>query len=152
MIDSIEFRFHAERDIVQISHLENVIFSTPWSEKALNEFIKYETNKILVASKDGLVTGYITYSTVLDEVQIANIAVHPDFRKMGIGQKLLDVLLEISQKEDAAIITLEVRESNIPAVSLYKKCGYEVVGVRKNYYTNPTENAILMNLYLKKGN
>lgn len=148
MIDGIEFRFHKENDIVQIARLESVIFSTPWSEKALYEFASYDTNRILVASQKEIIVGYITYSSIIDEVQIANIAVHPDYRKRGIGQKLLGVLLACARDVNASVITLEVRESNVPAVSLYKKCGYETVGTRKNYYTNPTENAILMNLYL----
>ena len=94
------------------------------------------------------VYGYITYSVVLDEVQIANVAVHPDQRRRGIAENLLKSLYASSKASGMSVITLEVRESNKPAICLYKKCGYKEVGRRKKYYKSPDEDAILMNLKL----
>ncbi len=151
IINETEYRFHKSEDLLQIAELEKVIFSLPWSLSALNEFVSHDTGRILVASNGGIVVGYITFNTVLDEIQIANIAVHPSYRRMNIGINLLKMLYESAIVDKMSVITLEVRQSNEPAISLYKKCGYETVGTRKNYYSNPKEDAILMNLYLTKG-
>ena len=139
---------HIVDDLEAIAEIEALSINPPWSYKALCNFTRYDTNKILVAKKDNRVVGYITYSIVLDEVQIANVATHPDFRRMGIAQKLLTYLYEEAKAGGMSLITLEVRHSNEPAIKLYQKCGFAVVGRRKNYYKNPTEDAILMNLTL----
>ena len=139
---------HAQGDLKAVAEIESVSINPPWSYKAISDFAEYETNRILVAKISDIVVGYITYSVVLDEVQIANVAVHPDFRRQGIAEELLSHLDSLSKSSDMCIITLEVRQSNLPAIKLYEKCGYAEVGRRKNYYKNPTEDAILMNLTL----
>ena len=139
---------HAQDDLKAVAEIESVSINPPWSYKAISDFAEYDTNRILVAKIDDTVVGYITYSVVLDEVQIANVATHPDFRKRGIGKDLLTTLFNLAKENDMHIITLEVRQSNIPAINLYEKCGYELSGRRKNYYKNPTEDALLYNLTL----
>ena len=139
---------HTKSDLEAVSEIEKVSINPPWSYKAICDFAECDTSRILVAKIDETVVGYITYSVVLDEVQIANVATHPDYRRMSIGQKLLSHLFSESKAENMYVITLEVRESNEPAAKLYRKCGYVEVGRRKNYYKNPTEDAILMNLPL----
>ena len=145
----INISHHKEKDLEAIAEIERVSINPPWSYSAICDFAKCHTSRILVALTDEKVLGYITYSQVLDEVQIANVAIHPDSRRQGIAEKLLNYLFSQSKALDMYVITLEVRQSNEPAIRLYKKCGYTEVGRRKNYYKNPTEDAILMNLTLK---
>lgn len=140
----IVYRFHSLEDLDTIADLEEAIFNPPWSKKALCEFVAYDTNKILVASLNGFVVGYITYSTVLDEIQIANVAVNTEHRKRGIAQGLLRALHDIGSKNNIKVITLEVRQSNDAAICLYEKMGYKKTGVRKNFYSKPIEDSILM--------
>ena len=140
---------HFEKnELSAIAEIENLSINPPWSYKAICDFSEYETNRIITAKVDGVVAGYITYSVIIDEVQIANVAVHPDFRRKGIAEKLLRFLIDVAKESNMFVITLEVRNSNIPAIKLYEKCDFSNVGVRKNYYKNPTEDAILMNLTL----
>lgn len=137
---------HTKDDLEAIAEIESVSINPPWSFKAICDFSECDTSRILVAKLDNVVVGYITYSVVLDEVQIANVATHPEYRRRGIGEKLLNFLYDESKASGMYVITLEVRQSNEPAINLYRKCGYDEVGRRKNYYKNPTEDAILMNL------
>lgn len=139
---------HTKDDLEAIAEIESVSINPPWSFKAICDFSECDTSRILVAKIGKIVVGYITYSVVLDEVQIANVATHPEYRRCGIGEKLLNFLYDESKASGMYVITLEVRQSNEPAINLYIKCGYDEVGRRKNYYKNPTEDAILMNLSL----
>ncbi len=139
-------RFYTYSDLASIAKLEKQCFSEPWSFKALEDFISYPTNNILVCEgENGIVLGYITFSLILDELQIANVAVDTSQRRQGIGQALVSELIKYGDKKDCLIITLEVRKSNIPAIMLYEKCGFSKVGLRKNYYKSPVEDGILMN-------
>lgn len=144
----MKIRHHNKNDLTAIAEIESVSIIPPWSYNAICSFSEYETSRILVAEIDGCVVGYITYSSVLDEYQIANVATHPEYRRKGIGESLLNALYEEARFNNVSIITLEVRQSNEPAIYLYKKAGYVEVGRRRNYYKNPTEDAILMNLTL----
>ena len=140
---------HFEKnELWAIAEIENLSINPPWSYKAICDFSEYDTNRIITAKVNGVVAGYITYSVIIDEVQIANVAVHPDFRRKGIAEKLLRFLIDEAKESNMFVITLEVRNSNIPAIKLYEKCVFSNVGVRKNYYKNPVEDAILMNLTL----
>ena len=147
-IRNTTYRYYKKEDLEDISKIEQLSINPPWSFKALCEFSECSTSKILVASYDKCVFGYITYSVVLDEIQIANVAVHPDNRRCGIAKNLLKSLYANSKTNGISVITLEVRESNLPAINLYTQLGYREVGRCKNYYKSPTEDAILMNLYL----
>jgi ribosomal-protein-alanine N-acetyltransferase len=100
-----------------------------------------------VAVENGAVIGYIGMSFVLDEGYVYNVAVGEAFRKKGVGSALLRSLVTYCQKHDFAFLTLEVRESNAAARSLYAHFGFVKVGERKDFYTEPTENAVLMTLY-----
>ena len=131
-------------DIEAISRIEQECFSMPWSLCALEEFFNGNYSHILTAIVDGTVAGYITYTKIFDELQIANVAVTSQMRRMNIGTKLIYTLQDI-YKDDTQIITFEVRATNVAAKTLYEKCGFEVVGVRKNYYSKPVEDALLMN-------
>lgn len=125
-----------------VSKIERACFSEPWSVNAFIDELK-NPDAITLAALDNEVVGFINARKILDEVYINNVAVSENFRRQHIAEQLL-ISLENKVKDNSSFITLEVRKSNIPAQSLYEKLGYEVVGERKNFYQQPTENAILM--------
>ena len=135
--------------IEQISLLEKCCFSTPWSVNALLEELQNETSYFLVAVKDK-VLGYIGVQEICNEAYITNIAVFEEYRKKGIGRNLLCAAVNGAKSRNCDFITLEVRENNKNAVSLYESEEFINVGVRKNFYTNPTENGIIYTKYFNK--
>lgn len=123
-----------------VAAIEKRCFSNPWSETAVNAELENHCSKIYIALVDGTAAGYANIYTVLDEMDIVRVAVLPEYRRQGIAAEILKTVLA----EKQGTVYLDVRESNHPAISLYKSLGFVDTGVRKNYYTNPTENAILM--------
>lgn len=132
-----------ERHIEDIAAIEKACFRHPWSADGLRE--ELGRGLFLAAVEDGMTVGYVGCQTVLDEGYITNVAVLPAFRRCGIAERLLRTLLE--RAEGLSFVTLEVRESNRPAAALYEKMGFSRVGVRKGFYTEPTEDAVLMTRY-----
>lgn len=130
--------------IPEISEIERLCFSLPWSESALRDELDNVNAHFLTALTFGRVSGYIGVIEICGEADITNVAVHPDFRRMGIGKMLLDTAEKQATERKCESITLEVRESNEPAISLYSGNGYSPIGIRKNFYEKPTENAVLM--------
>ena len=136
--------------IEQIAALERECFSTPWSEAMLTEVLFDSQASFIVAeSEEGGVLGYAGLQVVLDEGYIDNIAVEPNARRHGVADELLDVFCRFGEA-NLAFLTLEVRASNAPAIALYRKHGFEEAGRRKNYYTKPTEDAIIMTRHFKR--
>ena len=135
----------------QIAALERACFSAPWSEDMLAEELYNPQASFIVAQRaDGAVLGYAGLHVVLDEGYIANVAVRADCRQQGIASALLDVFLRFARAHQLAFLTLEVRASNDPAIRLYLKHGFAQVGRRKNYYTKPDEDALIMTLELSR--
>lgn len=130
-----------------VAQLERRCFSAPWSEAMLTE--ELGGGIFLVAEHEGEVLGYLGCQTVLDEGYITNVAVQPDCRRHGIGEKLLTQLLLHAQEAGLAFVTLEVRAGNVAAISLYEKAGFVKVGERRGFYRNPHEDAVLMTVYFK---
>lgn len=132
----------AERHLPALAEIEKACFHAPWSETALRE----ELGKgiFLVAERGRTVVGYVGCQTVLDEGYITNVAVGPEARRQGVGRALLHELAARVKAEKLAFVTLEVRRSNAAAIALYESMDYEPVGTRKNFYENPTEDAVLM--------
>lgn len=134
-------------------HLESVYlietecFSHPWSKQSLENELNNDTSLFWVAIVNNDVIGYIGMSVVIDEGYIFNVAVSQAHRKKGIGSALINELVTYGKKNNLCFITLEVRESNINAQSLYSKFGFIKVGERRDYYSNPKENAILLTKY-----
>lgn len=129
----------------EVAELERICFSTPWSRNMLAEELGNDLSAFLVAlDESGTVVGYAGLQVILDEGYIANIAVRPECRRQGIAGKLLQVFLDFAQANGLAFLTLEVRESNQPAIVLYGSRGFRSVGRRKNYYEHPREDAIIM--------
>ena len=127
--------------------IETECFSHPWSRQSLEEELNNETSLFLVAKEGNEVIGYIGMSIVIDEGYIFNVAVREMYRKKGVATALINELVTYGKKNNFSFITLEVRESNLPAISLYSKFGFIKAGERKDYYSNPKENAILMTKY-----
>lgn len=135
-----------EKHLPALAELEKQCFHAPWSEKMLRE--ELGGGIFLVAEQDGEVQGYVGCQTVLDEGYITNVAVSPDFRRRGAARRLIAELIARAKEKGLAFVTLEVRESNAPAIALYTGAGFAPVGKRKNFYSNPTENAVLMTISL----
>jgi ribosomal-protein-alanine N-acetyltransferase len=133
-----------EEDIRQIMDIENESFSTPWTEAAfLAEIHKlYSLSRVLMIG-DRLV-GYLCMNLILDEGHILNLAVHPDFRRRGMATRLINEALTELKKKGCRFIYLEVRSSNIAAKQFYVQFGFRDAGLRKKYYANPVEDAVLM--------
>lgn len=137
--------------IDDIAELEKQCFSIPWTSEQLASQLTDNMHICLAAvDGEGRTVGYVGLMYVLDEGYISNVAVAPAHRREGIGGMLLDTLRERAEEKGLAFLTLEVRQTNEPAKSLYKKHGYVEVGLRKGYYAKPTEDAILMTLFLSE--
>ena len=133
----------------QAAALERACFSHPWTEKALAEDLDNELLTLLAAvGEDGTLQGYGEVRTVLDEGTLERIAVAPQFRRHGAAEALLRRFLD-DGREKLAFLTLEVRAGNAPAIGLYEKLGFEVVGRRRNYYREEGEDALLMTVVLR---
>ena len=136
--------------IAEINELEKLCFSLPWSRQALISQLPDDMHMFIAAiGDDGQVLGYVGMMYVLDEGYISNVAVSPEHRRLGIADALINALIDRANEKDLSFVTLEVRKSNAPAIELYIKNGFSEVGLRKNYYTKPTEDAILMTRFLK---
>ena len=133
----------------QLEALEQQCFSVPWTLKQLESQLPDDQHCFLVALDGDKVLGYVGLMYVLDEGYISNVAVAPQARRKGIGDALIAQLLLWARENDLTFVTLEVRESNQAAIALYKKHGFQTVGMRKKYYDFPKENAILMTIFLK---
>lgn len=132
--------------IPQIATLETECFSQPWSENALADELKNENSHFLVAVCDG-VMGYIGVQEICGEAYITNVAVFEKYRKLGIGRALIKAACSGAESRKCEFITLEVRESNQPAIALYESEGFEKAGIRKNFYSSPTENGVIYTKY-----
>lgn len=130
----------------RLAELERICFAEPWSEVALNEETENPTAYFVVAVEGDEVLGYAGMHRVLGESYIDNIAVFPQYRGKGIGRELTSALIERAGEDDGEFITLEVRVSNAAAIGLYESLGFERSGVRRRFYRNPTEDALIMTL------
>lgn len=131
-------------DVPVVVRIERVSFSTPWSENSFygEVYSRYSITKI--AELDGMIAGYICVKHVADECHLLNLAVHPNFRKMGIAKRLFESIISEIEGEGCRFFYLEVRTSNFTARKLYENIGFKAVGIRKNYYNYPQEDAIIM--------
>lgn len=126
-----------------VAEIEQISFSDPWSVESL-ELMLGEQAMGLVALEDGRVLGYVGMMCVLDEGQIINVATHPDSRRRGVGRALMIAIEQSAKQRGIVFLSLEVRESNAAARSLYSSLGWLECGIRKNFYSKPTENACIM--------
>jgi len=148
--DPIAVRTAAKDDIPALAELEQLCFSAPWSEKSLRDTLDSPYAGLFCAEQDGVVIAYGGLYLLGDDADITNIATHPDHRRRGAAAAVLETLIAYAKEHGMQAVHLEVRESNVPAITLYERFGFAVDGIRKNYYKNPTENAVLMTLSLQK--
>lgn len=149
--DRFFIRRMRDSDLAEVRSIETLSFTNPWSDTTFRGEIQNTSISfpLVVVHKPGdEVVGYIIFWLIREDVQVNNIAVHPDFRGRGIGETLMRHVIDKVRARGATFMTLEVRTSNAGAVTLYKKLGFEILGTRKNYYTHPDEDAYLMGLEL----
>ena len=142
----IHYRLIKKEDVDGIFEISSLSFKTPWSYESIKSEINNPLAKYIVALDldNKKILGFIGAWIIASEADIVNIAVHPKYRSLGIGSKLLSSFIELGRNEDWYKINLEVRESNLSAQKLYSKYNFKVDGIRKNYYEDTKENAILM--------
>ncbi len=134
-------------DVSAVAEIEKECFSSPWTQQGLLSETENPSAEFFVLEKDKCIAAYMGMHIVLDECYIANVAVKDSCRKKGYGQRLVENALQIAKQKGCFFITLEVRLSNLPAISLYEKCGFEKAGERKDFYSYPKENALIMTKY-----
>ena len=132
-----------------IARLEQICFSRPWSRRMLAEELENQCAAFLVALEPETekVVGYAGLLVMADEGYITNVAVFPEYRRRGVAEQIIQVFCDFAQGNHLAFLTLEVRPSNAPAISLYNSFGFEEVGRRKNYYDLPREDALILTRY-----
>ena len=130
--------------VPQVAALEKQCFHDPWSEKSIASELNNALSLWLVAEDNGCAVAYVGSQTVLPETDMMNIAVSPERRREGIAEALVDALVSELKNIGSTSLTLEVRATNTPAIALYEKRGFLQVGLRKNYYRNPREDALIL--------
>lgn len=130
-----------------VASIETLSFSAPWSEASLGMLLD-APNGGLVAVADGTVTGYIGFLGVLDELEVTNVATHPDYRRRGVGRALVAALLDHAKQGDFRRVSLEVRVSNAAAIALYESLGFTPCGLRKNFYSSPREDGVIYEILI----
>ena len=133
-----------EEHIPELARLEKICFSTPWNEQMLSEELDNHTAYFRVAMCGDVIAGYIGIFVVCESCYISNIAVFPEYRGKGIGSSLIECACSVARENGAGSLSLEVRPSNEGAVRLYMKNGFEEVGLRRNFYRKPQEDALIL--------
>ena len=139
-----------ENHLTAVADLETVCFAAPWTREGLAEELRNPQAHFLVAEADGETAGYIGVQEICGEGYITNVAVFPPFRRCGIASALLDAAADGAKQRGCAFLTLEVREGNAKAIHLYEAHGFRLVGTRKAFYRDPTEDAKLYTLFFEE--
>ena len=140
----MDFRRSVPQDATGIADLEKEIFSDPWSYRDVQDLICTEGGMCFTALEDGKVIAYVIGRLIAPEGEIYRVAVAPHKRQRGIGYRLLDYAVKTSKGHGLERLFLEVRSRNIPAIKLYTAYGFKEIGIRKNYYKDPQDDAIVM--------
>ena len=143
---NFEIKRLSEENSAAVAEIEKLCFSKPWSEGTVSSEIKSGFSDFFGAFSEGELAGYIGGRTICGETEIFNVAVAPEFRRKGMADALIKKFIEAVREKETQVIFLEVRTSNLGAISLYEKNGFVFCGIRKDYYTDPKENALLMRL------
>ena len=140
----MEIRKMTDREVPQVAELEKLCFSQPWSEKSVAGELDNPLALWLVAMEGDRLAGYVGSQTVMDETDMMNLAVAPQFRRQGVGETLVNALTASLKELGSRCLTLEVRDSNGPARALYAKLCFVEVGRRRGYYRDPREDALIL--------
>ncbi|MBC7349051.1 MAG: ribosomal protein S18-alanine N-acetyltransferase [Candidatus Aminicenantes bacterium] len=140
-----------EEDLPEVVAIENLCFPNPWSRETFlgeiqNRAISFPL--VVVHRERKKIAGYVIFWQIGDEAQINNVAIHPDFQGQGLGELAIRYVLDRLKENGVRFVSLEVRVSNHRALSLYRKLGFSILGVRKEYYSRPVEDAYVMGLIL----
>jgi ribosomal-protein-alanine N-acetyltransferase len=146
---TLQYRAMREEDLPEVADLEQQLFRSPWSLELFREDLGQEYACSLVVRDGDTLAAYIVVFLVLDEMHIANVAVAREYQRSGIGYALLKLMLSMARDLGFCLAHLEVRRSNQNAIDLYEKLGFERAGLRKNYYENEHEDAILMSTLIQ---
>ena len=130
--------------VPQVAQLEKICFADPWSEKSIASELHNPLSLWLAALENDTLIGYVGSQTCLDETDMMNVAVSPLYRRRGVAKALIDALTQQLKERGSRCLTLEVRASNAPAIALYSSMGFQKIGLRKNYYRNPKEDALIL--------
>ena len=133
-----------KRDVHDLIELEAVCFAYNWTHEQFLLGLEKSAFRVLGIRREGRLAAYMAFSLIEDEMEILNIAVHPDFRRQGLGKMLMNASFQICREHDIKKSFLDVKESNAPALALYRKYGYNTVGIRKKYYPDTREDALLL--------
>ena len=131
-------------DLDQVMKIERELFSPPWTREGCFTYLTHKDAMFLVVEEKGEILAYCGLLMVLDEGDITNVAVRPDRQREGIGHFLMDSLIRLAEEQGVTTIHLEVRVGNDTAIRLYERMGFTRDGIRKQYYTDPVEDALLM--------
>ncbi|HSU13024.1 ribosomal protein S18-alanine N-acetyltransferase [Longimicrobium sp.] len=133
-------------DLPRVLEIEIACFSTPWKDATFRGLMRRTDTDLYVAELEDRIVGYAACWTVIDQSELGNVAVAPEARGQGIGGALVEMVIERVKERGARELFLEVRESNLGAQSIYRVRGFTVVGRRRSYYAQPTEDALVMRL------
>lgn len=146
----LAIRRMAPGDLELVMRVERLAFKNPWSSELFQRELLHDWSTILVAGPkdDPTILGFLIFWSVHDEVHILNIATDPLHRRRNVARRLMVAALDQGRTRGARLATLEVRRSNLPAITLYRTLGFRAVGIRPNYYADEGEDAVVMNLDL----
>ena len=148
----IEITRMTRDDVPEIAELEKICFTLPWSEKSFRDEMANRLAVYFTAKDNGKCVGYAGFWNVSGEGDVTNVAVLPEYRRMGVGSSLVAEMIKTAEKLKLEMLTLEVRKSNTAAQKLYEKFGFEILGERKRYYSDNGEDAYIMTkTFLPKG-
>lgn len=156
---NLTIRPMSEHDLLEVVEIEELSGLSPWGWDAYHKELKSAEDAVMLVATQHFVSateteesvaGFIVARLITDELHINNIAVHPDWRRLGVGVRLLNGALLWAREKDAKGALLEVRASNIAAQALYRRCGFEMTGRRRRYYRMPLEDALIMSLSFAK--
>jgi ribosomal-protein-alanine N-acetyltransferase len=144
----LDFREIRAPDLDDVLAIERASFSCPWSRQFFLEELQSSCAKSVLSVSNGVTVGYCLYWRLPTDIDIHNVAVHPGYRRSGVGRRMLLHIIEEARRNGSHNITLEVRKSNEAAQALYRSLGFEVCGVRRGYYSDDGEDAWVMILHL----
>lgn len=151
MENNIVIRDLEEKDIDDLVEIEELCFKSPWTKNSLQKELKNKLARYKVIQKNSRIVAYAGIWLIVDEGHITNVAVHPDHRGLGYGNKIVEALIHECRENNVVSMTLEVRKSNDTAIGLYKKYGFKLSGIRPGYYTDTQEDALIMWKDIEKG-
>ncbi len=143
-LDEVVIAEMAESDLDEVLAIERESFPSAWSRESYEREVRNRNSYYFTARYGRGLVGYFGMWVVVDEAHITTLAVHPQWRRKGLGRRLLDLVIDVARRQGASRVTLEVREGNGPAIAMYRKSGFETKGILPGYYGDTRENGVVM--------